>query len=88
MGGCFAKAPQRLINIPVRERPPLEELSEVSEAIQRVKEDLADEGRVVVRYSGTEPVARVMVEAIDAERMTQAAEGIAEVIRREIGSTP
>jgi len=88
MGGCFAKAPQRLINIPVRERPPLEELSDVSEAIRRAKEDLADEGRVVVRYSGTEPVARVMVEALDAERMIAAAEGIAEVIRREIGSTP
>jgi len=88
MGGCFAKAPQRLINIPVRERPPLEELPEVSEAIRRAKEDLADQGRVVVRYSGTEPVARVMVEAIDPDRMARAAEDIASVIRREIGSAP
>ncbi|MEN8148418.1 MAG: phosphoglucosamine mutase [Planctomycetota bacterium] len=86
LGGCFVRAPQRLINIPVRERPPLEELPEVSDAVRKAKEDLADEGRVVVRYSGTEPVARVMVEAIDPERMAAAAEGIAAIIRREIGS--
>jgi phosphoglucosamine mutase len=87
LGRCFVRAPQRLINIPVRERPPLEELPEVSDAVRRAKEDLADEGRVVVRYSGTEPVARVMVEAIDPLRMAEAADGIATIIRREIGST-
>jgi phosphoglucosamine mutase len=86
LGGCFERAPQRLINIPVRERPPLSELPTVSCAVEEAKESLAEEGRVVVRYSGTEPVARVMVEATDPVRMEETAETIAAVIQREIGS--
>ena len=85
LGGCFERAPQRLINIPVRERPPLEELPEVSDAVRRAKEELADEGRVVVRYSGTEPKARVMVEGPDEAEVQRYASELAALLKKEIG---
>ena len=57
------------------EKPPLESLPEVSRLLEEAKRTLGDSGRVVVRYSGTEPLARVMVEAetqSDVDRWSQA----------------
>jgi phosphoglucosamine mutase len=83
---CFERSPQHLENIVVREKPPLEEIGAVARAVREVEDDLAEEGRVLVRYSGTEPLARVMVEGPDRRRTLDAALKIAEVIRREIGT--
>ena len=55
-------------NVRVREKPPLEEIPSVAKAITECCLKLGERGRVVVRYSGTEPVARVMVEGADATR--------------------
>ena len=78
--------PQLLVNVRVRERRPLESLPAVSAAIRGVEERLAGKGRAVVRFSGTEPLARVMVEGPTREAVEAAAAEIAGAIRAEIGA--
>jgi len=78
--------PQRLINVRVSRRRPLEELDLVNEEIRATREAFGDGGRVLVRFSGTEPLARVMVEGPDAERVNAYAERIAMAIRAELGN--
>ncbi len=76
------KFPQALINIAVSKKPPLEALKLVKAAIQDVEHCLADEGRVLVRYSGTENLCRVMVEGNTCEVY---AKQIAKAVQKEIG---
>jgi phosphoglucosamine mutase len=77
--------PQVIVNIKVREKKPLESIPAVAAAIRAAEEELKDTGRVVIRYSGTEPLARVMIEAESEEAMRRLAEGIADAIRKELG---
>ncbi len=81
----FERVPQVLVNVRVRERRPLEDIAEVGRAIDEVTRALGREGRVVVRYSGTEPKARVMVEGPDPDRIREQAGSIAAAIRASIG---
>jgi phosphoglucosamine mutase len=78
--------PQTIVNIQVKSKPPLESLPAVSAAIDKATKTLGAAGRVVVRYSGTEPKARVMVEAERAEDVTHWAETLAAAIRTAIGA--
>jgi len=78
--------PQRLVNVRVKEKKTLADLPAVTEEIRQVEEAFAGTGRVLVRFSGTEPLARVMVEGPDLERVESFSERIAAAIRREIGS--
>jgi len=78
--------PQRLVNVRVKEKRPLADLPSVAEEIRQVEEAFAGAGRVLVRFSGTEPLARVMVEGPDLERVESFSSRIAEAIRREMGS--
>jgi phosphoglucosamine mutase len=78
--------PQTIINVSVRAKPPLEELAEVSRALDEANQALADSGRIVLRYSGTEPKARVMVEAERAEDVAFWAERIAAAVRSAVGA--
>jgi phosphoglucosamine mutase len=78
--------PQTIVNIQVKSKPPLESLPVVSAAIDNATKTLGAAGRVVVRYSGTEPKARVMVEAERAEDVTHWAETLASAIRTAIGA--
>jgi phosphoglucosamine mutase len=78
--------PQRLVNVRVRRKKELHEAPAIAAEIRRVEEALAGAGRVLVRFSGTEPLARVMVEGPDLERVESYSRGIAEVIRREMGA--
>jgi phosphoglucosamine mutase len=78
--------PQVIVNIKVREKKPLDEIPSVAERIREAEAELADSGRVVIRYSGTEALARVMIEAEDEGRMRFHAEAIAEAIRAELGA--
>jgi phosphoglucosamine mutase len=78
--------PQRLVNVRVREKKGLTELPSVAREIQLVEEAFAGAGRVLVRFSGTEPLARVMVEGPDLEQVESFSERIAEAIRREMGA--
>jgi len=77
--------PQRLVNVRVREKRPLSEIPSVAEEIRRVESAFAGTGRVLVRFSGTEPLARVMVEGPDLEQVESFSDRIAEAIRREMG---
>ncbi|MGA2771583.1 MAG: phosphoglucosamine mutase [Bryobacteraceae bacterium] len=78
--------PQRLVNVRVREKKGLTELPSVAREIRLVEEAFAGTGRVLVRFSGTEPLARVMVEGPDLEQVERFSERIAEAIRREMGA--
>jgi len=77
--------PQLLVNVRVKERRPLEDMATVKEEIRRMKAEFGDSGRVVVRFSGTEPLARVMVEGPKLDRVEHFAESIAAAIRSELG---
>ena len=78
--------PQRLVNVRVRERKRLEELPGVQAEIRAAEASFGDSGRVLVRFSGTEPLARVMVEGPDLELVEAFANRIAAEIRRELGA--
>lgn len=77
--------PQVIVNVKVREKKPLDTIPTVVAAIAAADEALAGSGRVVIRYSGTEALARVMIEAEDQAQMTHHAEAIAGAIRAELG---
>jgi phosphoglucosamine mutase len=77
--------PQIIVNVKVREKRPLVSISAVASAIRAAEEDLKDSGRAVIRYSGTEPLARVMIEAESEESMRLHANAIADAIRQELG---
>jgi len=77
--------PQVILNVKVREKRPLDSLPGVVALIQAAEEELKDSGRVVIRYSGTEALARVMIEAESEEAMRRHAEAIAGAIRAELG---
>ena len=77
--------PQVIVNVKVREKKPLESIPAVAAAIRAAEVELKDSGRVVIRYSGTEPLARVMIEAESEEAMHFHAYAIADAIRHELG---
>ena len=77
--------PQRLYNVRVREKKPLTELLAVEHEISTSEKALGASGRVLVRYSGTEPLVRVMVEAASLAQVEEHGQRIARAIEREIG---
>ena len=77
--------PQVIVNVKVREKKPLDSIPTVAAAIAAAEVALADSGRVVIRYSGTEALARVMIEAESEPLMRLHADTIANAIRAEIG---
>ena len=79
------KLPQRLINVPVRDRTALEGATAVWEAVEQAGADLEGRGRVLVRPSGTEPLVRVMVEAPDEGECGEITERLVGVVERELG---
>jgi len=78
--------PQVIVNVKVRERKPLQSIPAVAAAIRAAEKQLKDSGRVVIRYSGTEALARVMIEAESEEAMRRHAGAIADAIRIELGA--
>ncbi len=74
------RTPQVLVNVKVDRKVPLDELADVRVLIQKVERDLGDDGRVLVRYSGTEAKARVMIEGPDEARIKDMAQGIADAL--------
>lgn len=78
--------PQIIKNVRVREKQPLNQIDAVRQAIEAAERELADRGRVVVRYSGTEPLARVMIEAETEDLMRRHADAIAGAIQTALGA--
>jgi len=79
--------PQIILNVKVRSKPPLEKLPEVSQALAEANRALGESGRIVLRYSGTEPLARVMVEAERSEDVDRWSKSIASAVRSAIGAS-
>jgi phosphoglucosamine mutase len=81
---CMRKFPQVLVNVPVSRKPPIDSLAGVAERIRAYESEMNGAGRILVRYSGTEPLARVMIEGADDARIRVMADDLASVIRREL----
>ena len=81
----FVIYPQKLVNVRFKTKRPLEELPETQRAIEECRSAFGMAGRVLVRFSGTEPLARVMVEGPDETRVSDFAAQIAAAIGRELG---
>ncbi|MHA3770568.1 phosphoglucosamine mutase [Verrucomicrobiota bacterium sgz303538] len=82
---CLKKYPQAQRNLRVREKKPLEELPDVMKLVEEAEQELAGAGRVLLRYSGTEPKIRLLIEGRDADRINSRADSIAGLIKEEIG---
>ncbi len=78
-------APQKTINVEVRHKPPLEDLPDLQKAVRAAEEELGDRGRVLIRYSGTQVMCRVMVEGPTREATERLANQLAEAVRRCTG---
>jgi phosphoglucosamine mutase len=78
-------APQKIINVGVKSKPPLDKIQEMQAAIKAAERELGDKGRVLVRYSGTQSMCRVMVEGPTDEMTRRLAQTLAEVVRKCIG---
>ncbi|MDD3718675.1 MAG: phosphoglucosamine mutase [Actinomycetota bacterium] len=83
LSGVMERIPQVLINVRVRDKEAAGRSPVIAEALRDCEEKLAGEGRVLVRPSGTEPVVRVMVEALDPQQAEEAARTLSELIERE-----
>jgi phosphoglucosamine mutase len=77
--------PQVLVNVHVRSKPPLESVPAIREAIERLEVEMQGRGRSLIRYSGTENLARVMIEGEDQAKIEDQANRLADVIRKAIG---
>jgi phosphoglucosamine mutase len=77
--------PQKLINVDVASKPPIDSVPAITEAIAQVESELGDEGRVLVRYSGTQNMCRVMVEGPTVEATEMYATRLADVVKDAIG---
>ncbi|MCK4690794.1 MAG: phosphoglucosamine mutase, partial [Desulfuromonadales bacterium] len=78
--------PQVLVNVRVRKKAALADIAPIKKVIDEVEAELSGKGRVLVRYSGTEPLLRVMIEGEDQLRITELADGVAEVVREHLGA--
>jgi phosphoglucosamine mutase len=77
--------PQIVVNVPVSSKPPLEDVAPLQAAISAVETQLGNEGRAVIRYSGTENILRIMLEAADEDAIQHHAAHLASLIKQHIG---
>jgi phosphoglucosamine mutase len=84
LSGLITPFPQKLINVPVGRKAPFSEVRPVVEALSRAEAALGDCGRVLLRYSGTEPLARVMVEGKDEDEVERQALVLAEAVAKAL----
>ena len=83
-GRMMTHCPQVLLNVPVKDKHACEWNREINEAVRVAEEEMAGDGQILVRPSGTEPLVRVMVESSDEARANEVAERIAAVVREEL----
>ena len=85
LADCMQTYPQILVNIPVKEKKDFDKMPKVKQTIEEVNKKLGDKGRTLIRYSGTENLARIMIEGESKKEIEALAEKIAGEIRKEIG---
>jgi len=78
-------SPQKIINVNVKDKPPLDDMHELQQAIRAAEAELGDNGRVLIRYSGTQSMCRVMVEGPTDQLTSQLTHTLAEMVRKCIG---
>ncbi|HEV8052051.1 MAG TPA: phosphoglucosamine mutase, partial [Parachlamydiaceae bacterium] len=86
LASIFKRYPQSIVNVKVNKKPPLESMDGVTQAIKEAEAILGDSGRVLVRYSGTENICRVMVEGPKQKQVNQIAQAIAVAIETSMGN--
>jgi phosphoglucosamine mutase len=82
---CLEKYPQAQRNLKVREKPPIEDLRDVVRLRDEVERELGGQGRILLRYSGTEPKIRLLIEGRELDKIEQQANRIADAIQSAIG---
>ncbi|PYM20888.1 MAG: phosphoglucosamine mutase [Candidatus Rokuibacteriota bacterium] len=82
---CMRKFPQVLVNVPVRRKPPFDTVAGVMERVAEHEREMNGAGRILLRYSGTESLARVMVEGADLARIQAMAHDLGDLIRTRLG---
>ncbi len=80
--------PQVLYNVEVREKRELSEILEIDLRIKAIEKELGDSGRILIRYSGTEPLLRVMAEGEDEAKLHRFAQDLVELVRKHLGKQP
>ncbi|MHC4779443.1 MAG: phosphohexomutase domain-containing protein [Planctomycetota bacterium] len=85
LAGEWFVFPQTLINVPLTDKPPFETVEGLSQRLAEIEKEMGREGRVVLRYSGTEPLARVMVEGRDSARVENYARELAVILEKAVG---
>jgi phosphoglucosamine mutase len=85
LAGAMQRTPQVLRSVRVRSKPALDSIPELARAVAKLERDLAGRGRINVRYSGTEPLARVMLEGDDEKAIGALADELCEVLKKAIG---
>jgi len=83
---CLRKYPQAQRNLKVKSKPPIEELSEVTKLREEIERELAGKGRVLLRYSGTEPKIRLLIEGREFDKIDKHADRMAAAIENAIGA--
>jgi len=84
LAGQLQLFPQELINVEVETKRPFEECPAITEAVARIEKELAGRGRVLLRYSGTESLCRIMVEGESPDRVRRYAQELAEIVQKEL----
>ena len=85
LASCMKTFPQKLVNIKVREKKPLDTLHDFNKVIRESEKKLEGRGRIVVRYSGTETLLRIMVEGETHEEIVQIIETVSDAVSKYIG---
>jgi phosphoglucosamine mutase len=85
LASCMESYPQILLNVKVKEKKDLKEVPSVAKALTRVQKKLTNRGRAFIRYSGTEPLARITVEGKNEDQINLLARELAEAVEKELG---
>lgn len=88
MGALMTKYPQILLNVRVADKHGWEDKQAIKDVIKKYQDELGDDGQILVRASGTEPLIRIMAEGPKQERLEEIASAIAEVVSGELGCRP
>lgn len=84
LAACMKKYPQVLVNVRVPHKPPLENIPQIQTQLAQARSALGENARILLRYSGTEDLARVMIEGADAARIVAEANALARVIQQTV----
>ena len=83
---AFRRFPQKLVNVVVARKPPLDSIPAIAAKVAAIERELGSEGRLLLRYSGTEPKCRVMIEAKELAICERLCGELAELVVRELGA--